>query len=1126
MFKDVPNTVDFVAQERDMLDFWKKRDVFEGLKKRRENAPRWSFVDGPITANNPMGVHHAWGRTYKDLYHRFKAMQGYQTRYQNGFDCQGLWVEVNVEREMGFKSKKDIEAYGMDKFVNACKQTVLKYAAIMTEQSIRLGYWMDWDDPDKLRMLEAKMAEDPTQTITIEGPNGLVTDTVEQMVGRLGLAELGGSYFTFSNENNYTIWTMLKECFDRGWIYKGRDVMPWCARCDTGISQHEIVTDGYRELTHTSIFLRFPLRNRADENLLVWTTTPWTLTSNVAAAVHPELTYVLVEHDGHRLWLSKGALENAIRGSYQVISEKLGAELEGWTYDGPFDELPAQQTSGAAEQHRVVLWEEVGEAEGTGIVHTAPGCGAEDFELSKEHGLVVIAPLEAEGIYGEGFDWLTGRYVHTVADEIFENLKGKDIVYRLEDYTHRYPVCWRCEEELVFRLVDEWFISMGEQLDKPYEEVTAAEKEANLRYQIMEVVRNETTWYPSFGLARELDWLRNMHDWMISKKRYWGLALPIYECGECDHFHVVSSREELKERAVEGWEAFEGHTPHRPWIDAVKIACPECGATTSRIPDVGNPWLDAGIVSFSTMEYRTDREHWEKWFPADLISESFPGQFRNWFYVLLTMSTVLERRAPFKNIFTYAMVCAEDGREMHKSWGNAIWFDDAAEEMGVDVMRWMYCAAKPEQNLLFGYKRADEVRRQFLIPFWNVYSFLTTYANVDGWKPAPGFWEHGAQEPPENTLDRWILARLQETVRGVTDGLENYETDRACRIIERFLDDLSNWYVRRSRRRFWKSEADTDKASAYSTLYNVVVTFARLLGPFVPFVTEAVYQNLVRSVELDAPESIHQTDWPQPQEALMNEGLVESMQTTRTLVRAGLAARAAANLKVRQPLSRAIIHVPDQMTVDAEMVALITDELNVKTVTFIESAEQLIGYSLLPDNRKLGPRMGRHLTAIRALFAEMDTEQTATILQQIERGESFSLELESETVEIAPDEVHVQQEQPEGLAVVIESGLTVAVDTQLTPELESEGLAREVVRRIQNLRKEADFNLDDRVATTYEADETLTQVFSDWRDFIADETLSNQLRAAPPETDAVQSEDNINGHSVRLGVRRVETSEE
>jgi len=721
MFKEVPNTVDFVAQEHEVLDFWRDSDAFGKLRELQKGRPHWSFIDGPITANNPMGVHHAWGRTYKDLYHRFKAMRGYQTRYQNGFDCQGLWIEVNVEREMGFKSKKDIETYGLAEFVNACKRTVLKHAATQTEQSRRLGYWMDWDDPKRLRQLEKQMAEDAGQTITIEGPRGPVTDTVERIVARLGSPELGGSYFTFADENNYTIWAMLKKCFDRGWIYKGRDVMPWCARCDTGISQHEIVTDGYRELTQTSIFLRFPLRERSGESLLVWTTTPWTLTSNVAAAVHPELTYVLVEQNDHRFWLSQGAMKNALRGKYKVVDEKSGAVLEGWAYDGPFDELPAQQESGAVEKHRVILWDEVSEAEGTGIVHIAPGCGAEDFQLSKENDLPVIAPLKAGGIYDEGFDWLTGHYVHTVAQEIFENLKQKRVVYRLEDYTHRYPVCWRCDEELVFRLVDEWFISMGEQLDKPYEEVTEEEKNKNLRYQMMEVVLNDTNWYPSFGLARELDWLRNMHDWMISKKRYWGLALPIYECHDCGKFHVVGSQEELKERAVEGWEEFEGHTPHRPWIDAVKIACPSCGAPVSRILDVGNPWLDAGIVSFSTMGYRTDRDFWAKWFPADLISESFPGQFRNWFYSLIAMSTVMERRAPFKNIFAYATLVAEDGRAMHKSWGNAIWFDDAAEKMGVDVMRWMYIVAKPEQNLPFSYKHADEARRQFLIPICSLF---------------------------------------------------------------------------------------------------------------------------------------------------------------------------------------------------------------------------------------------------------------------------------------------------------------------------------------------------------------------------------------------------------------------
>ena len=1120
MFEEVPNTIDFIAQEHQVLDFWRDSDAFHKLKSLRNNGPRWSFIDGPITANNPMGVHHAWGRTYKDLYHRFKAMQGYQTRYQNGFDCQGLWVEVNVEREIGFKSKRDIESYGLAEFVNACKQTVLRYAATQTEQSIRLGYWMEWDDPQQLRYLEAKMAEDPSAMVTVEGPNGDITATVEQLVGRLGMAELGGSYFTFSDENNYTIWSMLKSCFDRGWVYKGTDVMPWCTRCDTGISQHEIVTDGYRELSHKSIFLRFPLRNRPNESLLVWTTTPWTLTSNVAAAVHRNLSYVLVEQNGHRMWLGKGALENAVRGPFQVLEEKLGAALEGWTYDGPFDELPAQQTAGAAAQHRVVLWDEVGKTEGTGVVHVAPGCGAEDFQLSKAQNLAVIAPLEAGGIYGEGFEWLTGRYVHTVAEEIFENLKQKGIVYRLEDYTHRYPVCWRCEEELVFRLVDEWYISMGKQFDKPYEEITEAEKEQNLRYQMMEVVLNQTNWYPAFGRARELDWLRNMHDWMISKKRYWGLALPIYECNECGHFHVVGSREELKERAVEGWELFEGHTPHRPWVDAVKIACPQCNAPVSRIRDVGNPWLDAGIVTFSTLQYRTNRDYWQKWFPADLISESFPGQFRNWFYSLIAMSTVMAKQAPFRHIFTYATLFGEDGKPMHKSAPNVIWFDEAAEKMGVDVMRWMYCVAKPEQNLLFGYKRADEVRRQCLIPLWNVYSFLVTYANLDGWQPDSKLWAAPANDLRCNTLDRWILSRLQVTVREVTNELETFEPDKACRAIGRFLDDLSNWYVRRSRRRFWKSEADADKESAYRTLYSVMVTFTHLLAPFLPFVTEAIYQNLVRRVDPTAPESVHHVDWPQPQEALLDESLIEAMGTTRTAVTLGLAARASANLKVRQPLSRALVHVPGRQKLDDEMIVLIADELNVKAVAFVEDANQLLRYRLLPDNRKLGPRFGTRFPAVRRALTELNPQDTTDAVRQLESGGAIAIELDDGMVALAADEVLIQHEQPEGLAVTTDQGMTVAVDTQLTPELVSEGLAREVVRHIQNLRKAADFKLDDRIITTYQADGELMQVIADWSTFIANETLSLELRPCQPEAEAAQAEDAVSGLQLKLGVRR------
>ena len=644
LFKPVSSRVDFPQMERDIQSWWDEAGMMEKyLKRNKDSDRRWSFIDGPITANNPMGVHHAWGRAYKDLFQRYKTMQGFKQRYQNGFDGQGLWVEVEVEKEMGFNSKQDIEAYGIDRFVEACKARVRHFADIISEQSIRLAYWMHWDD----------------------------------------------SYHTMSDENNYTIWHFLKTCHERGWIYEGTDVMPWCPRCATGLSEHEIVTEGYKEVVHPGLFTKFPLEDADGESLLVWTTTPWTLTSNVAAAVHPEMAYVKVRHGDDTLYLAKARLD-VLGGDYEVLEETTGEKLVGRRYRGPFDELPAQQ----GVEHRVIPWEEVSEGEGTGIVHIAPGAGKEDFALGKEFSLPTIAPLDEFGNYIQGFDWLTGRNVAEVNRDIFGNLREKGILFKVEDYPHRYPICWRCNTELVFRLVDEWFISMDE-----------------LRHLIADVTRN-IKWIPSFGLERELDWLRNMDDWMISKKRYWGLALPIYKC-DCGHFEVVGSETELQERAVEGWSDFEGHSPHRPWIDNVKINCSQCGRTVSRIRDVGNPWLDAGIVPYSTIGYRNDRDHWKDWFPADWISESFPGQFRNWFYSLLTMSTALENHEPFRSVFSYALMRDEKGEEMHKSRGNSIDFAEAADKMGVDAMRWVFPAPQPgpepELRLRFGGRGAPSL---------------------------------------------------------------------------------------------------------------------------------------------------------------------------------------------------------------------------------------------------------------------------------------------------------------------------------------------------------------------------------------------------------------------------------
>lgn len=1138
-FKDVSNKVDFVQLEHEILKFWQETDAFNELRRLRAATEKeygtFSFLDGPITANNPMGAHHAWGRTYKDLYQRYHAMLGKNERWQNGFDCQGLWVEVNVEKRLGFNSKREIETFGLDRFTAECKVQVLNYAAIQTEQSQRLGYWMDWNDPEELRRLRDMMTADPHQQVTVIGPKGPVTGTVEQVVGQLGMPQMGGSYFTFSDENNYQIWAFLKKCFDQGWMYKGRDVMPWCARCGTGISQHEIVTEGYREVTHDSVFVRFPLTAKSGEALLVWTTTPWTLTSNVAAAVGPELTYAKVQHeDGWVYYLAEETLKQSLIGSYEVVDRLTGAEMVGWEYAGPFDELPAVQAAftAAGYTHRVVPWKEVGADEGTGIVHIAPGCGAEDFGLSKEHALPVIAPLDENGYYVNGFDWLNGRSAHDVAPDIFANLSQKDVYYRKQRYLHRYPHCWRCENELVYRLVDEWFINMGELYDKPREEVTAEEKARSFRYQIMDSV-DQANWYPGFGHDREMDWLRNMHDWMISKKRYYGLALPIFECQECGHFHVVGSREELQERAVAGWDEFAGHTPHRPYIDAVKIACPNCDKPVARIKDVGNPWLDAGIVGISTMHYSTDKAYWDKWYPADWISESFPGQFRNWFYSLLAQSTLMaDGVGPFRNLFSYATLFAEDGREMHKSWGNMIEFNEAAEKMGADTMRWLYASHKPEQNLRFGYHTGDDTRRRFLIPLWNVYSFFVTYANLDNWQPMAEDWrqeanDQGAAVPRLQSsilahaeLDRWMQERVLETAVSVRAALNAFDAEKATQSLEALLDDLSNWYVRRSRRRFWKSEADADKHAAYLTLYQVLVKFVRLLAPFIPFTSETMYQNLVRRVDVNAPTSVHHTFYPAATAANLDQRLLQRMRLAITTAGLGRAARGAADVKLRQPLAKARVNVGTQQEQEdlTDLAEVLQEEINVKTIEIVTEVGELVEYKIMPNNRTLGPRFGKAFPKVRSALMALTPAQVAQTLQA---GNLVQVEVDGAQVDLNSEDILVQTEARGGLAIASDKGVTVAVDTQLTPALLQEGFARDVVRHVNTIRKDVGLEITDRIELAYQATGDVAAALQNFADYIKQETLTVRLSEGYLPNALTQQSVNVGDQDIVLALQKV-----
>ena len=1058
-FQPVSSKLNLPQLEHEVIERWRARDTMARYLARNEAAERrYSFIDGPITANNPMGVHHAWGRTYKDLYVRYHTMLGERQRYQNGFDCQGLWIEVEVEKELGFNNKQQIEAFGIDRFVELCMARVDRFAALITEQSTRLGYWMDW----------------------------------------------GHSYYTNSDENNYTIWAFLAECQRRGLLYRGHDVMPWCPRCATGLSNMEIATEGYREIRHLSVTLRLPITSpkHDGEDLLVWTTTPWTLSSNVAAAVHPRLTYQLVEgRDGRRWWLSAGSKARVARDA-AVIREAPGSELVDLTYSGPFDDLPVA----AGMVHRVIGWDEVSDDEGTGIVHIAPGCGQEDFALSKIHDLPVLDPIDQFGIFNDGYGWQTGRYAgvpedpaQDLARDVAADLERKGLLVAKENYLHHYPVCWRCGTQLLFRLVDEWFIAMDP-----------------LRAPISEATRS-VTWLPEgIGLEeRELDWLRNMSDWMISKKRYYGLALPIWECADCDGWEVIGSKEELQQRAVAGWEAFEGHTPHRPWVDAVEIRCPACGGRARRTRDVGNPWLDAGIVGLSTLKWNSDRDYWAQWYPADWISESFPGQFRNWFYALLAESVVMTGTAPMRTLFGYALLRDEHGEEMHKSKGNAIWFDDAAEQIGADVMRWMFASANPAANMNFGYHLAHEEVRRFFLPLWNTYGFFVTYARLDGWTPD----QTDGAVTARTVLDTWILSRQERLVAEVRDAFDGYDALRATRAIEAFVDDLSNWYVRRNRRRFWKGELDDDKRAAHATLHEVLTTLARLLAPIVPHVADALWENLVVSVDAAAPDSVHLADFPARTAERGDAAIEQAVALARRIVALGRTARAATSVRTRQPLRTVRVKLPaanagrlaDDGAVAAEVRAEILEELNAKELELLSTDSELVERALYPLLPVIGPRhgadVGRIMTAVRG--------GTWRLLDD-GRADADGVVLES-------DEFELTARARPGLEIAEEGDLLVALDTEIDDELAAEGLAREVAHHLQGMRKAAGYEIADRVDVAIRSDEVSAARLEAHRSWLAEETLATSVRIGPDATidGADVSEDTeLAGVRLSLSVQR------
>ena len=894
--------------ERDLLTKWYSTGIIDGyLRKNNEQTETFSFLDGPITANNPMGVHHAWGRTYKDVWQKFYNLMGRRQRFQSGFDCQGLWVEVEVEKELGLHSKKDIENLvpgdtkaSIAKFVQLCKDRVVKFSGIQTEQSKRLGYFMDWDH----------------------------------------------SYFTMSDENNYMIWHFLKVCFDNGWMHKGHESVPWCPRCETAISQHEMLTEDYKEVVHESVFLEFPLVGKKDEYILVWTTTPWTIPANIAVAVDEKISYAQVKgYTGQLFWVAQDLVASVFKDDkeHTVVKTALGKELVGLKYVAPFDHLPAVQAVADAHPntfHTVVATDSlimpISTTEGTGLVHTAVSAGTEDFMLGKKRGLPMIPVINDDASYMEGFGEFSGKNAKKHPELIIDFLKtyqDGEFLFSTLRYKHRYPGCWRCKAELVWKVADEWYIGMD----------IKGPNGKTFRERMIEVAK-QINWIPGFGLERELDWLNNMHDWLISKKnRYWGLALPIYECKTCKTFEVIGSREELQKRAVKGWDAFDGHSPHKPFIDEVVLGCPTCHGEVHRVEDVGNPWLDAGIVAYSTVTkdnqgkplYTTDRPAWEPWFPADFITESFPGQFKNWFYALIAMSTALEDKPPFKTVLGFATCTGEDGRPMHKSWGNYVEFNEGAEKIGVDVMRWMFARQNPGDNLLFGYKKADEVRRQFYLMVWNVYKFFVDYANLE--KKAK-HKQIDIHYKPVALLDRWLMARLTQFVQGAKSGYVAYEAHTVANLAESFMSDVSTWFIRRSRDRVWvNSDDEADKQSFYTTLQTALSVFAVTVSPLMPFVTDSIYTNLT------GEKSVHLASWVDVKEK-PDMVLIEDMKLVRALAEAGHRERKEKKLKVRQPLAGATIYLAKgsafaHTDAVAEYTALLQAELNVKRVDLKEATD-------------------------------------------------------------------------------------------------------------------------------------------------------------------------------------------
>jgi len=1059
MFKEVPPKVNFPEMEERVLRFWQRNKIFEKSLEMRRDAPRYVFYEGPPTANGLPGTHHVLARVFKDLFPRYKTMRGYYVLRKGGWDCHGLPVELEIEEELGFSSKKEIEEYGVAEFNARCRESVFRYVKEWEELTDRIGFWIDMRHP----------------------------------------------YVTLSNEYIESVWWILRQLWDKDLIYQGYKVVPYCPRCGTPLSDHEVAL-GYKETDDPSIYVKFPLRDEPGTYFLVWTTTPWTLPGNAALAVHPDVEYVMVEQEAEggekeRFILARELLDEVMEGEYEVVRSLSAKELVGKHYQPLFTFLPVDK-----DCCYVLAADFVTTKEGTGIVHMAPAFGAEDLEVGKEHDLPVLQTVDPSGAFIDEVTPWRGLFVKDADPLIIENLKSRGLMYRVGTYRHVYPFCWRCDTPLLYYAKTTWYIQ-------------------TTRYKDLLVELNrQINWYPEhIRDGRFGNWLANNVDWALGRDRYWGTPLPVWICENCGRQECIGSVAELEERTGRDLRDLD---LHRPYVDAVTYACSECGGTMRRVPEVIDCWFDSGAMPVAQWHYPFEnRELFKEQFPADFICEAV-DQTRGWFYSLHAISTLLFQQPCYKNVICLGLILDEKGEKMSKSRGNVVDPWEVINAHGADALRWyLFTASPPGQNRRFSVNLVGEVVRTFLLTLWNVYSFFVTYANIDGWQPSGKFVNSDTDEStnPEFTnlpaLDRWILSELHLLVQQVTTALDHYDVTGAARPIQKFVDDLSNWYVRRSRRRFWKSENDEDKAAAYSTLYQCLVTVAKLLAPFMPFLAEEMYRNLVCSVDEGAPESVHLCDWPVADESLIDRALVEDTRQVMRLVSLGHAARNRAGIKLRQPLAEVLFVVRDDGEAEAlrRLADQVLDELNVKTFTILDDPTRVVDYRVSPVPSLVGKKYGPLFPKIRVAVAELDQAELA---RRVRAGEGVEVEVDGQRVALSPEELEVRAEPKEGYAVAEEAGCLAAVSTVISEELRMEGLARELVRRIQTMRKEAGFRIEDRIVTYYRADPDLRRVFEAWASYIKGETLSTRLIEGQPPSEAYAASFEIEGQKVSLGVVR------